>query len=182
MRAEERLVEAFWRLLKRHASVQVTVSQLCLEAGVNRASFYRNFASIEDFLDEVEEEILPTDMPLVIMKIAAEQISYEEYDAFLRAEDQRFRKIAAFLGPKGDPRFAAKVRTAMAAEWGHVLPVELATAARQAIVFMSGGVFALLGEWAESGFDGSFATFTAEFRRLAVPRLVQVLKDGIPEP
>ena len=53
----ERLKEALLRLLARRDILDVTVSRLCQEAGVNRSTFYSHYDSIGDLMEELEQEI-----------------------------------------------------------------------------------------------------------------------------
>ena len=53
----ERLKEALLRLLARRDILDVTVSRLCQEAGVNRSTFYSHYDSIGDLMEEMEQEI-----------------------------------------------------------------------------------------------------------------------------
>lgn len=53
----ERLKEALLRLLARRDILDVTVSRLCQEAGVNRSTFYSHYDSIGELMEEMEQEI-----------------------------------------------------------------------------------------------------------------------------
>lgn len=53
----ERLKEALLRLLARRDILDVTVSRLCQEAGVNRSTFYSHYDSIGELMEELEQEI-----------------------------------------------------------------------------------------------------------------------------
>ena len=52
----ERLKEALLRLLARRDILDVTVSRLCQEAGVNRSTFYSHYDSIGELMEELERE------------------------------------------------------------------------------------------------------------------------------
>ena len=56
-KTRERLKEALLRLLARRDILDVTVSRLCQEAGVNRSTFYSHYDSIGDLMEELEQEI-----------------------------------------------------------------------------------------------------------------------------
>ena len=53
----ERLKEALLRLLARRDILDVTVSRLCQEAGVNRSTFYSHYDRIGELMEELEQEI-----------------------------------------------------------------------------------------------------------------------------
>ena len=56
-KTRERLKEALLRLLARRDILDVTVSRLCQEAGVNRSTFYSHYDSIGELMEELEREI-----------------------------------------------------------------------------------------------------------------------------
>ena len=49
--------EALVRILKKKTVDKVTVTELCKEAGINRATFYRHYSVPVDILTEIEEDI-----------------------------------------------------------------------------------------------------------------------------
>ena len=57
-KTRERLKEALLRLLARRDILDVTVSRLCQEAGVNRSTFYAHYQDIYDLLTKIEEDML----------------------------------------------------------------------------------------------------------------------------
>ena len=52
------LKEALLRLLESAPLDKISVTQLCQEAGVNRATFYRHYTSQEDVLQEIQQDTL----------------------------------------------------------------------------------------------------------------------------
>ena len=56
-KTRERLKEALLRLLARRDIVDVTVSRLCQEAGVNRSTFYAHYTDLHDLLQQIEDEM-----------------------------------------------------------------------------------------------------------------------------
>ena len=57
-KTREWLKEALLRLLARRDILDVTVSRLCQEAGVNRSTFYAHYQDIYDLLTKIEEDML----------------------------------------------------------------------------------------------------------------------------
>ena len=49
--------EALYALLEKKHLSQITVKELCEKAGINRATFYRNYADIYDLYGKLEEEL-----------------------------------------------------------------------------------------------------------------------------
>lgn len=58
MLTRRRLKEALLRLLESAPLDKISVTQLCQEAGVNRATFYRHYTSQEDVLLEIQQDTL----------------------------------------------------------------------------------------------------------------------------
>ena len=56
--ARERIIQAFFRLLREKSYQKITVSSLLLLARVNRSTFYRNFENIDDLMECVTDESL----------------------------------------------------------------------------------------------------------------------------
>lgn len=55
--ARQLLKEAFVRLMAKKPYLEITVSDVVKEAGVARASFYRNYNSVSDVMDEIMNRI-----------------------------------------------------------------------------------------------------------------------------
>ncbi len=63
------LKEALLRLLESAPLDKISVTQLCQEAGVNRATFYRHYTSQEDVLQEIQ----------LILQIAQRSLDAEKH-------------------------------------------------------------------------------------------------------
>ncbi len=50
--------EALTRLLQQKPLDQISVSELSLEAGLNRSTFYLHYANVRELLDEIEDDML----------------------------------------------------------------------------------------------------------------------------
>ncbi|MCD8159994.1 MAG: TetR/AcrR family transcriptional regulator [Clostridiales bacterium] len=65
LETKQRIYDAFLQLMQEKAIHQITVSELCRLAGINRSTFYHHFGSqydvlaelTEDFLNELEERL-----------------------------------------------------------------------------------------------------------------------------
>ena len=49
--------ESLYKLLEKKHLAQITVKELCQEADINRATFYRNYQDIYDLYEKLEEEL-----------------------------------------------------------------------------------------------------------------------------
>lgn len=57
------LKEALLRLLEKKKLDKIHVNELCKEAGINRATFYRHYETTRDVLAELEMEFIKNSMP-----------------------------------------------------------------------------------------------------------------------
>lgn len=57
-RTKKAIREALLRLMQDKHVAQVTTTELCMEADVNRSTFYAHYSAPEDVLAEIEEEFL----------------------------------------------------------------------------------------------------------------------------
>lgn len=48
MQARERLIASFWSLLEGEAYTQMSVREVCREAGLNKNTFYYHFGSLDE--------------------------------------------------------------------------------------------------------------------------------------
>jgi len=50
--------EAFLILLDHKSLDEITIKEICLEANINRATFYRNYNDIYDLFEQIEKELI----------------------------------------------------------------------------------------------------------------------------
>jgi len=55
--------EAFLTLLDNKSLEEITIKELCLEANINRATFYRNYNDIYDLFEQIEKELMSEAFP-----------------------------------------------------------------------------------------------------------------------
>lgn len=73
------LKEALLRLLKKKRIEKVNISELCQEAGINRATFYRHYELPIDVLHDIERDILH-DMQILETEPKSIQDIAKEYE------------------------------------------------------------------------------------------------------
>lgn len=93
------ITEALWELLKRFPFSEITVSKICSQAGVGRASFYRNFESKEDVLQKWLDQV--TDDFVSRSAISFEKDSSKEYFTKLFNHMTQYREICPILYKAG---------------------------------------------------------------------------------
>lgn len=55
--------EAFLTLLDNRSLEEITIKEICLEANINRATFYRNYNDIYDLFEQIEQELMSEAFP-----------------------------------------------------------------------------------------------------------------------
>lgn len=55
--------EAFLKFLEDKSLEEITIKEICLEANINRATFYRNYEDIYQLFEEIENELIQEAFP-----------------------------------------------------------------------------------------------------------------------
>jgi len=80
--------EAFLKFLNKKPLAQITIKEICLEANINRATFYRNYKDLYDLFEEIEMELMQEAFPngtdsyevsQLLDVICKNQIFYKEF-------------------------------------------------------------------------------------------------------
>lgn len=141
--AIEHLTEALFRLLKEKPISEISINELCAQANVGRASFYRNFTGREDVLKKWLDKV--TDEFVSDSAISLEKDSSPEYFAKLLAHMMQYREICSILYNAGliqllkdefDRRFLLSYREV----YGEFKAC-----------FLSGGIFNIILLWLTGG-------------------------------
>lgn len=116
-RTEQYLSEALVALLARKSIYKVQVRELCQEAQVNRSTFYKHYADMPGFIDQVIDHFLARmDANMDGSNIFCNMLRQQKDDTFVRCA--RFMSahapfVRAMIGPSGTP----ELRERIVAEW-----------------------------------------------------------------
>ncbi len=69
--SQEKIMKAFVRQLQNKELAQISVTEICHEAGINRSTFYANYLDIYDLADQFAESLIDS-----FFKMYAEEIEY----------------------------------------------------------------------------------------------------------
>ncbi|OON99272.1 MAG: hypothetical protein ATN35_13440 [Epulopiscium sp. Nele67-Bin004] len=84
--------QSFLKLLETNHLEQLTVKALCLEADINRATFYRHYQDIYDLCSQIEKDLIdqvPAEVVKDIINIDVLQVFYDNqvfYREFFRSK------------------------------------------------------------------------------------------------
>lgn len=146
------LKEALLRLLENSTIQKVSVTQLCEEAGINRATFYRHYGSQYDVLNEMEMTMLDDIQTLLGENyphdLASFQRQAELICAYLWEHSGEARLFFGNTGIGSD--FAEKLFNHI--KWQDILERFCAPALDSAqkelvLAFWQNGFFSLLRQW-----------------------------------
>lgn len=144
--------EALLSMLKTRSIQDVTVRELCDMAGVNRTTFYNHYDGVYEVLGEIEENFL--------MQLADEggfthgQLDLTQHIERLCERLQKNREIALLLlTNNADPNFSAKLMKLQACGpvWHETVSNYTSAEYELLAQFISGGAYAMVCHWLESG-------------------------------
>lgn len=174
------LTEALLRLLGQEGLEQITVSELCREAGVHRTTFYGHYASVDEFAGDVFARVLDqlatvspdlagAESPEQLARLYADTIAaLLQHMLSLRSTYRRL--VSSAVGPSFRTALALALRRrveAMLAYWqdhGVATGLDIASTA----AYLAGGFTGTLIDWAASD-DRDVAARTAAIIALLPP-------------
>lgn len=139
----EHITEALFRLLKEKPISEISINELCTQASVGRASFYRYFTGREDVLKKWLDKV--TDEFVSASAISLEKDSSIEFFTKLLAHMMQYREVCSILYDAGltqllkdefDRRFLLSYQE---------------TYGRFKAYFLSGGIFNIILLWLTGG-------------------------------
>ena len=144
--------EAMLTLLKTKSIQDITVRELCDAAGVNRTTFYNHYDGVYEVLGEIEENFL--------LQLTEEgsvthgQLDLPQHIERLCEKLQQNKNIALLLlTNNADPNFSAKLMKLQACGpvWSKTVSSYSPSEYELLAQFISGGAFAMVCHWLESG-------------------------------
>lgn len=139
----EHITEALFRLLKEKPISEISINELCAQASVGRASFYRNFTSREDVLKKWLDKV--TDEFVSDSAISLEKDSSTEYFTKLLAHMKQYREICSIL-------YSAGLTQLLKDEFDRRFFISYGEIYGQfKACFLSGGIFNIILLWLTGG-------------------------------
>lgn len=159
---KDRLLGALVEFAGRKDWSKVTVTELVEAAGVARASFYRNFASVEDVVEYGIRQVMeryhagkPGD------RTGFRDRALVEYE--FRFYQENAELVLAFHRAKTATTLLDLITDCEIAAWGDM---PLSSPARYEVYFYAGAFYNVLLCWLESGMPESPETMADEFVRM----------------
>lgn len=105
------LKESLLRLIETKSIQKISVSELCQDAGINRATFYNHYATPSDILREMGDDLADDINALLKEKKKEHSISIQERVEFACDYLQKNKRVAKLLFQNNTPEseFASKL-------------------------------------------------------------------------
>lgn len=163
------LDEAFLVLLQEKPLSQITIKELCTQAGIDRSTFYRHYSSVADLM-EAEEQNLLTELE---NRLENHHVTMEETLLMvLEAIKNESDRYAVLFSEHGDTTFPSRV---LSVAYKHsqgnldeLYPQLSPTKQRWLFDYVAYGLSAIWKDWIESGMKepaaevAQFATMLVE--------------------
>lgn len=98
--------DVFFSLLREKNAKQITVTELCRLADINRATFYKHYRDVFDLLEQIEAEALE------YLRDTARQVrgedAMERFVHLLERAREHHEEFAVIASEHGDPHFSRR--------------------------------------------------------------------------
>ncbi len=120
---EERIKKAAIKIYEGSRETRLSVTEICARAGVNRCTFYLHYASVEELMEQIRDELLTgiqdRSSRLRLHNIYDVQHNRSHGEELALVEVMRFcaerrEYLIALLSPEGDPAFREDLRQMIA--------------------------------------------------------------------
>jgi AcrR family transcriptional regulator len=158
--ARKRIMEAFWKFYTTEPIDKITVTQITSAAKINRATFYYYFTSVDDVLEQLENELIPTEIPGIALQAFKNRNLNTVITRFAALNTKRIERICVLASKNGDPLFARRMKDMMIDAWlqqiGGSLPDEIADQGRLYFEFVAAGLLGIIGYHGDRGITPDF--------------------------
>ena len=156
LKTEQALESALLKLMRGKSIDQITTTELCREAGINRNTFYAHYPNPTSLLERVEDEFIK-----VIVGIIDDTVKDQGYSMLLQRVFEAIIEHKALslvlLSRNGDPNYLRRIiETARVPviEYWRGLGTELSQEDLDTLfTFLSHGSKQVILLWTERGFD-----------------------------
>ena len=159
------LKESMLRLLKEKELDKISVTELCREAGINRATFYRHYEIPRDVLIEIEKDLYHDLREAVRVPAAQEDIypCIEEMCLFLEQHKERLRVLLQCNSDTDFVLFVNEIFEELYQEVGNMPAFRELNQEdiRLMALYTAGGSYFLLRHWLTGGIPKSAEEMSA---------------------
>ena len=175
--AKQMITDSFLLILEQKPINKITVTQVCDNADVSRATFYANYTDIYDLLEQTENDF-QRKVTESVLSLGSSGINRFLFRNVLNEFDKNRRLCRALLGEYGDKGFLDRCCTLYGQkfvdDWKLSFPDADITKLKMMGTFVIRGAFGLIEEWAKNDFaesSESVADLISDFYLSVIERL-----------
>ena len=173
IKTRESIRHAYLELLRDHSAKDITVTQLCRLARINRGTFYLHYRDTQELLDSIVQELVG-ELDAVIRKYPPQELKdnpfpviYEAFSAFARHAD-----FLPFLQQNGNPELLDKLKELISemlyTEWLPMHSEQKPEDYPYINAFLVSGITEVFRVWVQGGMKKSARDLAALIQRLAL--------------
>lgn len=169
LKTKDRLKNALLAILQEKGLEEVTISEICIKASVNRNTFYSHYQSVNELLEEIEAHFLE----IILSKIHVDDESLADVSdilsKILECVKENKEMCQLLFSDNGDKNFLRTIvmfaLPSAVKNWSEKLnmPKDKAT---KLYYFVIGGAVYVIEEWAKEGFPESPEDLAASLNQL----------------
>lgn len=146
--AYERLQQAFWSELEEKPLEKITVTGVTRIAQVNHNTFYYYFDNLEDMIQKLVKEIIPSNFGELLIPALLDPTAHSNGALIVPDIESRFQKFCILIR-RASPSIESILRNAIIQNWLGAIQIEMKDLNEEEytyLVFLFGGLFALIKE------------------------------------
>ncbi len=146
--AYERLQQAFWSELEEKPLEKITVTEVTRIAQVNHNTFYYYFDNLEDMIQKLVKEIMPSNFGELLIPTLLNPTAHSNGALIVPDIESRFQKLCILIR-RASPSIESILRNAAIQNWLGAIQIEMKDLNEEEytyLVFLFGGLFALIKE------------------------------------
>ena len=149
--SQRQLADAMMRLIRQKPYAQISVSELCGKAGINRSTFYKHYGSQMDVYEEMEQDFFDAALQMLTVEEESWRTGIRQFLEFLKDE---YEKVYAIIVIRPDSDFIQKVFSMPVLQYYTQKNNDPAYTERQneyMRIYEYNGGYAVIREWVASG-------------------------------
>ena len=146
------LREALIDLTGEKPLADITVTDLCARADINRSTFYLHYQGVHALLGEIEEQIIARIEEQLVQTPSLQTLNaLVNFLKHVRQSPREIRLLYTLVGEQGDPHFVRRLQKltydAFQRGWAHHMPAASESHKRLTFSFIVPGVISVLSTW-----------------------------------
>ena len=146
------LREALIDLTGEKPLADITVTDLCARADINRSTFYLHYQGVHALLGEIEEQIIARIEEQLVQTPSLQTLNaLVNFLKHVRQSPREIRLLYTLVGEQGDPLFVRRLQKltydAFQRGWAHRMPAASESHKRLTFSFIVPGVISVLSAW-----------------------------------